>query len=137
MKKTFNKSAGILPFLLLGIFCSVLSFLFRFYWDCFQIPAVGFFVYAVDICFLFANVYILVDRFLVDQFSETKRKKLLNTMLGGLWYLSMFLFVGCYLFHDRMDSELFLKIVQIAIFLAPVLIILLPVYYLIAYIFAG
>ena len=132
MKAFFEKFVGSIPFFLLGILCTVFSFLLCFYWDVLQSPVVATLVYAIDGCFLIANTYYIADRL-----SKTRRQKVLNTILGCLLYLSMFLFLGGWLFEDRLTLELFFNIFQVALFLAPVLVILLPIYYLIVYILGG
>ena len=132
VKRLFEKFIGSIPFFLLGILCTVFSFLLCFYWCALQDPIVAIAVYAIDACFLLANTY-----YIANNLSKTTRQKVLNTVLGSLLYLSMFLFLGSWLFENRLTLELFFNIFQIALFLAPVLVILLPIYYLILYILGG
>lgn len=132
MKDFMKKNLGPLSFFVLGILCTVFSFLLCFCWSALQKPFVAVAVYAIDGCFLFANVFCVVDGF-----SKTRGRRILNTLLGGVLYLSLFSALGCCFFGDRITPELFGRVLQVAVFLAPVLVILLPVYFFIAYILGG
>lgn len=109
----------------LGVICTTVSFLLHF-----LKPSLVWIMYPIDICFLLFNGYIFAELI-----AESRRKASLGGFMISIDYITVFLAIGCYIFESEITPDIFIQILQFAIFVGPVLIIVSPIIYLICLIF--
>lgn len=111
----------------LGIVCTVISFLLYF-----LNHDLVWIMYPIDICFLLFNGYIFSELL-----AESKKKAISGSFLISIDYIVVFSAIGCLIFESSITPELFIKVLQFAIFVGPVLIIVSPIIYLICLAIGG
>ena len=125
MKTFIKENQKILIFIIVGIIFTTVSFVLEYGYPSLDKNILTFIIF-IDSILLICNTSIISC-----SVSNTKKKKYLNSILFPLFYLLFFLTVGTYLVDDKINITLFIDIVKIALYIGPVIIIMLPIFLLI------
>lgn len=125
MKSFIKENQKILIFIIVGIIFTTVSFVLEYGYPSLKKNILTFIIF-IDSILLICNTCIISC-----SVSNTKKKKYLNSILFPLFYLLFFLTIGTYLVDDKINITLFIGIIKIALYIGPVIIIMLPIFLLI------